>query len=219
MRIRLLVLAICSWTLAGCATTPGGKIADGAAHADHGTTAIALTAVEGAAEVNPLAPLAPLRYWVHSWAETQRCEDRGVLKLSTAVAGGASGNNLLVFAEVANPIWGLLAAIPAYIIAKRNECEPYVLPEHEALIAKWERAYESGDIGTIRAMMDNDELTAKYEALIAETTERHVEYARIESVRGGVVADYEARFVYPDRVSNRDGEMTFRLNDGLITDT
>ncbi len=115
-----LAALILAFTLSGCATTPAGKVADGAAHADHATTAIALTAVDHAAELNPLAPLGPLRYLLHRHIEDRPCEDQWLLAYSSGLAGGLAGNNLLVIAGASWHPVGLLAAVPMYFMAKRR---------------------------------------------------------------------------------------------------
>lgn len=209
-----------SAVLIGCAATPAGKVADAGVHADHATTAVGIGAM-GAAELNPLAPVtAPLRYLAVREAEGRRCDDRrGVLKAVSASGWGAAGWNVLMLAAGPAPavVAGLIGAAGGYQSA---DCEATPATAAQiALLARWRRAYADGDPDALRAVTDNTALVAAYSDLFERTEAREVRYSRLEAVREGFVAAYEATLTYRDGTrAELSGDLRFEVEDGKITE-
>jgi hypothetical protein len=207
--------------LSSCATTESGKSADRASTMDYASTGVALTTVQGATELNPLAlPLMPLRYAMSRSLDKRPCvERRSGHAMMSAVSYGAFGNNLLLLAGVGFPPLGLLAAIPAYRMVKRQACIPTLTNEDILLLAKWRDGYQRGDIEALRVISANEGMMSDYAGLFATTQGRAVVYKNLESVKGGFFATYQVTFRYKDGSEvKREGSLEFTVKEGKIVD-
>lgn len=226
-RINLLTISIMCFTaaavllvllLSGCATTSSGKVADAGLHGDHATTAVGLGFM-GATELNPLAPLAPLRYWAVKEAETQRCDDRtSILRAASASGWGATGWNVFMLALGPGPAiaGGIVGMVGGY---NAVDCEAApATPQQLAVLARWERIYEAGDAAAVQGLVADAELADQYADLFSRTTTREADYRRVEAVRDGFIAEYAVRLVYDDGTDRAmTGDLRFQMaDDGRI---
>jgi len=122
MKLLILTLAL---LLSACATTPQGKSVEAYQYADIGTTAIALSAIDGASEANPLAIyMLPLKLYAGKYVDSLPCQKaKDAAKLLNGVTGIAIANNVLVMIGVANPLpLGLIIGGLAWYFDNGSEC-------------------------------------------------------------------------------------------------
>ena len=131
MRVVLCGLLL---ILTACASSPQGDSVDIGNAADVGSTALALTVVEGASEANPLGlALIPLKFgagWFLDKTITD-CSERAKAAgmMNTASWGFVANNLALVAGASVAPVIGLVGGAVYYLYRKDIEPETYDCPD------------------------------------------------------------------------------------------